>query len=57
MGVQVRITGPGIAVHEPGRDHAPHRQPADTLGALPGEQGPALQIRQGVRDGLVVYRP
>ena len=57
VGVQVRITGPGITMHEPGRDHAPHRQPADTIRALPGEQRPRLQIRQRVGDGLVVHRP
>jgi hypothetical protein len=48
MSVQIRITGPGVAVHERGRDQAADVDLPDPVSALSGEQGVAFDEGQRI---------
>ena len=57
MGVQVGVAGAGIAMVEPGRDHALHRHVPGTLVAGPGEQHPRLGVGERVGHRRVMRGP
>jgi hypothetical protein len=54
MSVQIRITGPGVAVHERGRDQAADVDLPDPVSALSGEQRVAFDEAQRILHGSLV---
>ena len=54
VGVQVGVSGAGVAVGEPGGDEPGHLDLPDPVGPFAGVQDVVLDERQGVGDGGVV---